>query len=47
LFFPPPPPPPPPSPRPNDSRYQDPASQVKVRREERVRLVSMASEAEK
>jgi NADH-quinone oxidoreductase subunit J len=30
-----------------DSRYQDPASQVKVRREERVRLVSMASEAEK
>jgi len=30
-----------------DSRYQDPASQVRVRREERVRLVSMKSEAEK
>jgi len=30
-----------------DSRYQDPASQVRVRREERVRLVSMKPEAEK
>jgi NADH-quinone oxidoreductase subunit J len=29
-----------------DSRYQDPSSQVKVRREERVRLVSMPSETE-
>jgi NADH-quinone oxidoreductase subunit J len=30
-----------------DSRYQDPSSQVKVRREERVRLVSMPSETER
>ena len=30
-----------------DSRYQDPASQVRVRREERVRLVSMKPETEK
>jgi NADH-quinone oxidoreductase subunit J len=30
-----------------DSRYQDPASQVKVRREERVQLVSMKAETEK
>lgn len=29
-----------------DSRYQDPSSQVKVRREERVRLVSMPAEKE-
>jgi NADH-quinone oxidoreductase subunit J len=29
-----------------DSRYQDPASQVKVRREDRVRLVSMQTEKE-
>jgi NADH-quinone oxidoreductase subunit J len=29
-----------------DSRYQDPASQVRVRREERVRLVSMPAEKE-
>jgi NADH-quinone oxidoreductase subunit J len=30
-----------------DSRYQDPSSQVKVRREDRVRLVSMPSETER
>jgi NADH-quinone oxidoreductase subunit J len=30
-----------------DSRYQDPSSQVKVRREDRVRLVSMKAETEK
>jgi len=30
-----------------DSRYQDPSRQVKVRREERVELVSMKSETEK
>ena len=29
-----------------DSRYQDPSSQVKVRREDRVRLVSMKTETE-
>jgi NADH-quinone oxidoreductase subunit J len=29
-----------------DSRYQDPAQQVRARREERVRLVSMPSEKE-
>jgi len=30
-----------------DRRYQDPSSQVKVRREDRVRLVSMKTETEK
>ena len=30
-----------------DSRYQDPAEQVRARREERVRLVSMPAETEK
>jgi NADH-quinone oxidoreductase subunit J len=30
-----------------DSRYQDPSSQVRVRREDRVRLVSMKTETEK
>jgi NADH-quinone oxidoreductase subunit J len=30
-----------------DSRYQDPSSQVQVRREDRVRLVSMKTETEK
>ena len=29
-----------------DSRYQDPARQVRARREERVRLVSMPAEKE-
>jgi NADH-quinone oxidoreductase subunit J len=30
-----------------DSRYQDPAAQAKVRREDRVRLVTMKTETEK
>jgi len=30
-----------------DSRYQDPAGQVRVRRQDRVRLVSMKAETEK